>query len=150
DLLKDDAGMEILRRYFARYAGLARSRRVGIVLESPTWRANRDWGAKLGYDAAALADANCRGIGLLLEIRAALETPGTPIVISGNLGPRGDGYRPQACMSVHEARDYHRAQIETFAQTDADMAAAFTMNYVEEAIGIAMAARDAAMPLAIS
>ena len=52
DLLKDDAGTERLRRYFARYAGIAAEHGLGMVLEAPTWRANRDWGAKLGYDAA--------------------------------------------------------------------------------------------------
>jgi S-methylmethionine-dependent homocysteine/selenocysteine methylase len=41
-------------------------------------------------------------------------------------------------------------QIETFADTDADMVAAFTMNYVEEAAGLARAAREAGMPVAIS
>jgi S-methylmethionine-dependent homocysteine/selenocysteine methylase len=87
---------------------------------------------------------------LLLEIRAAWETPETPVVISGNLGPRGDGYRPEARMVTAEARDYHAPQIETFARTDADMVAAFTMNYVEEAIGIAAAAKASAMPVAIS
>ena len=53
-------------------------------------------------------------------------------------------------MSVTEARDYHAAQIATFAATDADMLGAFTMNYVEEAIGITLAARAARMPLALS
>lgn len=150
DLLKDTTGTERLRAYFERYAEIARRRGLGIVLESPTWRANRDWGEKMGYDALALADANRRGIGLLLEVRAAVETRGRPVVISGNLGPRGDGYRADARMSARAARDYHAAQVETFAQTDADMVAAFTMNYVEEAIGIAAAAKDCAMPVAIS
>ncbi len=150
DLLKDEAGAGILRDYFMRYVELARSCRVGIWLESPTWRANPDWGAKLGYDAKALADANRKAIDLLSEIRAVSETRETPIVISGNLGPRGDGYVPGARMSPRAARDYHAAQIETFARTDADMVAAFTMNYVEEAIGITAAARDCALPAAIS
>jgi S-methylmethionine-dependent homocysteine/selenocysteine methylase len=150
DLLKDEAGVGVLRDYFTRYVELARSHGVGIVLESPTWRANPDWGAKLGYDTTALADANRKAIELLGEIRAASESRETPIVISGNLGPRGDGYVAGARMSAREARDYHAAQIETFGRTDADMVAAFTMNYVEEAIGITAAARDCAMPVAIS
>ncbi|MGH6635050.1 MAG: homocysteine S-methyltransferase family protein [Gammaproteobacteria bacterium] len=150
DLLKDDAGFETLRRYFVRYVEIARAHGLGIVLEAPTWRANTDWAAKLGYNAVTLADANRNSIGLLLEIRAAYETHATRIVISGNLGPRGDGYRPDTRMSVNAARDYHAPQINTFAQTDADMIAAFTMNYVEEAIGITQAAKDAAMPVAIS
>jgi len=150
DLLKTEAGTKVLRRYFEKYARLARHHGMGLVLESATWRASADWGLKLGYDAAALADANRRSIGLLLEIRKAFESAATPMVISGAIGPRGDGYVADARMSTAQARDYHRTQIETLAGTDADMVAAFTMNYIEEAIGIVLAARDAAMPVAIS
>jgi S-methylmethionine-dependent homocysteine/selenocysteine methylase len=149
-LLSGASGIERLRRYYAHYAEMAQRFGLGLVLEAPTWRANRDWGEKLGYDAARLADANRTAIGLMLEIRAAYETPQTRIVISGNLGPRGDGYRADRCMSADEAQDYHAAQLETFAQTDADMAAAFTMNYVEEAIGIVHGARAVGLPVAIS
>lgn len=150
DLLKDDAGRQTLERYFLRYAGMAREQGLGLVLEAPTWRANPDWAARLGYDAAALAAANRAAVALLADLRARYDTPQTPVVISGNLGPRGDGYRPEARMSVGEARDYHSAQIETFAGTEADMVAAFTMNYVEEAIGIVSAARQCGMPVVIS
>lgn len=150
DLLKEDAGVEILRRYFEPYLETARRHGMGFVLEAPTWRANRDWAAKLGYDAVSLADANRQAIGLLLEIRAAYEAPEMPLVISGNIGPRGDGYRVDERMSAGEARDYHAAQVDTFAQTDADMVAAFTMTYVDEALGILRAAREAGMPAVIS
>lgn len=150
DLLKDAAGLAVLRRYFARYADLARSHEAGLVLESPTWRANPDWGTRLGYDATALVDANRKGIGLLLEIRAERENSPTKIVVSGNLGPRGDGYKPGARMSASEAQNYHFPQIRTFERTDADMISALTMNYVEEAIGITAAAKSCAMPVAIS
>ena len=91
DLLKHEIRKTILRRYFARYAELASAKGVGLVLESPTWRANPDWAAKLGYDAAALADANQEGIRLLEDVRSQFEFSSSPIVISGNLGPRGDG-----------------------------------------------------------
>jgi S-methylmethionine-dependent homocysteine/selenocysteine methylase len=149
-MLKDAAGTGILEGYYRRYADLAREHGFGLVLEAPTWRANADWGEKLGYDSATLADANRKAISLLLRIRAEFETATTPIVISGNLGPRGDGYRPDLRMSAAEAETYHREQIDTFAQTDADMVAAFTMNYVEEAIGIVNAAKACTIPAAIS
>lgn len=149
-LLADEVGYQRLRRYYAHYAQLARSHGLGLVLEAPTWRANADWGAKLGYDAAALADANRKGVGLMLEVRAAYETPTSRMVVSGNLGPRGDGYSATSRMTVAESRRYHMAQIETFAETDADMVAAFTINYVEEAIGIVDAARAFGMPVAIA
>jgi S-methylmethionine-dependent homocysteine/selenocysteine methylase len=149
-LLSGDAGIERLRRYYAHYAELARRLGIGLVLEAPTWRASRDWGAQLGHNEAALADFNRIAIGLMLEIRAAYETAATKIVISGNIGPRGDGYRVEGRMSVEAAQAYHAAQIETFAHTDADLASAFTINYAEEAIGIARAAGRAGMPVVIS
>jgi homocysteine S-methyltransferase len=150
DLLRTEAGTMSLHAYFERYARLGKAQEVGLVLETPTWRANADWGGKLGYDAVTLAEANRRAVDLLLEIRAAHETPATPIVVSGNLAPRGDGYRPGGLMSIAEARAYHRRQVETLARTDADLVAAFTMNYTAEAVGITLAARDAGMPVVIS
>jgi S-methylmethionine-dependent homocysteine/selenocysteine methylase len=150
DLLKNDEGLDVLRRYFYDYVAIARRYGVGVVLESPTWRANADWAHKLGYDAQALADANRRSIGLLLEIRAHAETASMPMVISGNIGPRGDGYRADTRMTAAQARDYHAQQIRKFADTDADMVSAFTLNYVDEAVGVVQAARDASMPVVIS
>jgi len=149
-LLSTAEGTEVLRRYFERYAELARDQEVGLVLETPTWRANPDWAAKLGYDAKQLADIQRRSVELLLEIRDCFEKGQTRIVISGNLGPRGDGYNPARRMTVAEAQAYHMPQVEDFAATSADMVAAFTMNYTEEAIGIALAAKAAGMPVAIS
>jgi homocysteine S-methyltransferase len=150
DLLKDAQGARMLEQYYERYAAMARAHRLGLVLEAPTWRANPDWGARLGYDAAALTDANRKAISLMSRIRDAYETQATPIVISGNLGPRGDGYRPGQHMRAEEAEAYHAPQIRAFAETDADMVAGFTINYVNEAIGIVRAASSCGMPVAIS
>ncbi len=149
-LLDSEDGTAQLRRYYATYADIARRRQLGAVLESATWRANADWGARLGYDDAALARLNRRAIDLLVQVRQEFETAKTPIVISGNLGPRGDGYRPESRMTASEAERYHLMQIRTFADTAADMASAFTLNYIEEAIGIVRAARVMRMPVAIS
>jgi S-methylmethionine-dependent homocysteine/selenocysteine methylase len=149
-LLQDAAGRIVLRNYFEDYARMARRFEVGLVLESPTWRANADWGERLGYDAAALARANRSSIEMLRAIRDAYQAPTTPVVISGNIGPRGDGYVPDRRMTAQQAYDYHAPQVETFAATDAYMVAAFTMNYVEEAIGVVKAAQRHAIPVAIS
>jgi len=149
-LLRDAHGTAVLRRYFDRYARIAQAHGLPIVLESPTWRANAEWGARLGYDADALARANRQAIELMREVRDRLAASGLRSVISGNIGPRGDGYRPDSGMSPLQAYAYHAAQVSTFARTEADMVAAFTMNYVEEAIGIATAAKMFEMPVAIS
>jgi homocysteine S-methyltransferase len=150
DLLKHDAGIERLRRYFESYISVAREHGCGFVLEAPTWRANPDWGERIGYSRLELADANRKAVGLMLELRDAFERRDMPMVISGNIGPRGDGYRVDGRMSADEARAYHGFQVEIFGATDADLVSAFTLNYVEEAVGIVLAARDADIPVVIS
>ena len=149
-LLKDEAGTEALRRYYRQHATIARDSRVGFILESATWRASSDWGAKLGYSPQALADANGKAIDLLHELRNELETPESPMVISGCIGPRGDGYRPEAVMTPDEAQAYHSSQTQVFAERDADLATAITMTNANEAIGVARAAKDAGLPVVIS
>lgn len=149
-LIDDEEGRRELFDYYRGYAEMAGRHRRGLVLESPTWRANADWGARLGYDAAALAAINRDGVGLMEEIRARYETPHSPMVISACVGPRGDGYIADSRMSAAEAADYHAAQIATFAGTAADMVSAFTLNYAEEAIGVVRAAQAHAMPVVIS
>ena len=148
-LLDQPAGVAALRRYFAAYASVASRLRLGLILESATWRASADWAARLGYTRQKLALANRQSICLLEEIRSDARSD-RPVVISGCIGPRGDGYTPASRMSETDAESYHREQVETFAGTAADMVCAMTMNYVEEAIGIAWAAERAGMPVAIS
>ena len=150
DLLKTKEGTAHARRYYERYITVANASGLGFILESPTWRASRDWGAKIGYSADALADMNRRAIALMTDLRDQYETPDAPMVISGNVGPRGDGYVVENAMSAKEAADYHGEQINIFANTEADMVSAFTMNYAEEAIGVAKAAKSADMPVVIS
>ncbi|MGE0023108.1 MAG: homocysteine S-methyltransferase family protein, partial [Hyphomicrobium sp.] len=148
--LRTRAGREPLRSYSIPYIELARENGMGFILDGPTWRANPDWGAKLGYSKEALAAANRDGVELLEELRAAYEAPGLPMVVSAAVGPRGDGYVPGELMSIGEAEAYHAEQIGVFADSGADMVGAYTLTNVEEAIGIARAAAAARIPVAIS
>jgi len=150
DLLRSREGVMALRRYYARHAAIAEANGLGFILESPTWRANADWGDRLGYSDSALAAANAKAIALMLDLREGCESPGSPMVISGCVGPRGDGYDPGRMMSPAEAEAYHAAQIDTFAAGEADLVTAMTMTYADEAVGIARAAARAAMPVVIS
>lgn len=148
-LLREERGTAALTRYFRRYADIASRFGVGLILESATWRASADWGQRLGYSSKELAVANREAIGLLEGLRGELDVA-EPVVISGCVGPRGDGYVPSETMSAAEAERYHGAQIETFAETAADMICAITMNYSAEAIGIVRAARRSGMPVAVA
>ncbi len=123
---------------------------MGFVLESPTWRASADWGAKLGYSAADMAAVNQASVRLMHDLRARHETATSPMVVSGCVGPRGDGYDPGQVMSALDAEDYHRPQIAAFADAHADMVSAITMTNANEAIGITRAAEKVGMPVVIS
>ncbi|MAL99663.1 MAG: homocysteine S-methyltransferase [Alteromonadaceae bacterium] len=148
--LSDPAGRERLRKYFLRYADIARAGQAGFILEAPTWRASPDWGLKLGYSSEELADINAEAIWLLEEVRATCQSADMPVVISGCIGPRGDGYNPEAIMTEQEAQSYHSLQVNVFAGSEADMITAMTITNVPEAIGITRAAKAAGIPLCLS
>ena len=150
DLFKRGEGRDALRRYFRTYASIAKAYGVGFILESATWRASPDWAAMLGYSGADLDAANREAVALLEEVRQEFETEESRMVVSGCVGPRGDGYAPESHMTVEEAETYHREQIGSFAKTAADMVTAITMTYVEEAIGIVRAAQAFGLPVVIS
>ncbi|MCC7120677.1 MAG: homocysteine S-methyltransferase family protein [Gammaproteobacteria bacterium] len=149
-LLATPAGTAHLRRCFAEYAALARRLRVGIVIDSVTWRGSADWGARLGVSPAALAAANRDAIALLEDLRREYQTDATPVMISACMGPRHSAYRAGAQMTAAQAEAYHRLQVETLAGTTADVLSAMTMNDPSEAIGIMRAARAVAMPAVVS
>jgi homocysteine S-methyltransferase len=142
-LLDDDRGVEALRAYHEPYLGIARDNGVRIAIDAPTWRASTDWGKRLGYSDAALESVNRRAVALVADL-------GEDVVPAGAIGPRGDAYRPGEQMSAAEAEAYHRPQIETLADTEAELVSALTLAYAEEAVGIARAVQAAAIPSSIS
>jgi len=148
-LLDDERGRAVLRDYYETYARIALDSRCGFVLESPTWRANRDWGARLGYDTAALARINREAIDLLLEVRGRFADEKLPMIVSGNIGPRGDGYAAGNRMKAAVAAVYHSEQVRAFAATEADVVTAITLTYAEEGIGVALAAERYGLPSVI-
>ena len=111
DLFKQSSGYETLRNYFTDYATIAKTHQTGYILESPTWRASRDWGQKIAYSSKDLIEINRLAIAMLEDIRTEWEDEKTPMVISGNIGPRGDGYTVEDKMTVKEAQQYHSEQI---------------------------------------
>lgn len=150
DLLTQPGGYETLQNYYRSYIILARANEVGFILESPTWRASRKWGDKLGYSSGDLREINRKSIALLQDLRDIWESGKTDVVISGCIGPRGDGYNVSEKMTAEDARKYHLEQIETLSETQADLVSAFTINYTEEAVGISQAAEAAGIPAVIS
>ncbi len=150
-VLMDSArGRKALLDYFDRYLPLALDAGAGFILESPTWRANPDWATKVGYSRDALARINCESIDLMRQVRDKYETEGSPMVVSGCIGPRGDGYDPGTLMAPEEAQAYHAWQVGVFRDAGADLVTAITMTNTNEGLGVARAAKAAGIPCVIS
>ncbi|MEZ0309488.1 MAG: homocysteine S-methyltransferase family protein [Ramlibacter sp.] len=151
-LLGTEQGREQLRRYYRRYLDIAASAPgAGFILESPTWRAGADWGARLGHDADAIRRYNTDAVSLMQELRA--EYAGRiagPIVASGCIGPRGDGYIADADLGPEGARRAHQTQADALAAAGVDMLTAITMTTTAEAMGVVRAAAQAQRPCAVS
>ena len=147
-LLDTEEGRAALHRYYAPYLDIARRTATGIVLDTPTWRASLDWGARLGYGPEALTDVNRRAVRFVADI--ATEHDDLTTVLDGVIGPRGDGYVVGASMSADESASYHALQVRAFADAGADMVTAVTMTYADEAMGIVEAAATVGLPVVVS
>ena len=149
-LLESDDGQHTLKQYFDRYLKISAKYEIGFVLESVTWRANRDWGQRIGYSVEQLKQINKQSIEFLTQIQRENADTSRPMPISGCIGPRGDGYIADQSMNPEQAASYHALQAEIFADSDADMISAMTMTNADEVIGITLASQRVKMPVAIS
>lgn len=147
-LLDDDDGRALLAEYFRAHLAIASRAGAGLVLETPTWRASSDWGARLGYDAPDLDRVNRSAVAFLRAL--GQEFGGVELIVSGNLGPRGDGYEPGRLLTPDEAASYHRAQIDSFAGAAVDRVTMLTATHAGEAIGVVRAAVDVGVPVVIA
>ncbi len=147
-LLETDQGRALLAQYLVDLIEVARRAGAGVILESPTWVANRDRGADIGYAPDILQERNRQSVRLMAGVR---ETHGDlPTVISANVGPRADAYSPSVQMSADDAEGYHGEQIGTLAETDVDLISGYTIAYAQEAIGIVRAAKRFGLPVIIA
>jgi homocysteine S-methyltransferase len=148
-LLGDERGRAALREYYEGFIDLAALHGVGFTLDTPTWRASHNWGERLGRSDAEIAECNRAAVEFGRRLREERDD-GVPIAICGTLGPEGDAYRPARFLGPDEAAVYHAPQIEALVAAGVEMVSAYTLSYVDEAIGIVDAATAAGIPVSIS
>ncbi|AXI44018.1 homocysteine S-methyltransferase family protein [Sulfitobacter sp. SK011] len=147
-LLESKAGRAQLNGYYRDMIAVGKEHGIGVILESPTWVANRDRGATIGYSPEQLVDLNKQAIAHMSEAR---DTFGDlPTLISANVGPRADAYAPSEQMSAEEAETYHTEQIAALAETEVDVISGYTLAYPAEAVGIVRAAKRFGLPVIIA
>jgi S-methylmethionine-dependent homocysteine/selenocysteine methylase len=148
-LLDDERGRAALRGYYEGYVDLAAAHGVGFTLDTPTWRASANWGERLGRSPRQLAELNRAAVDFGLRLREE-RGDGVPIAVCGTIGPEGDAYRPARFLGADEAAAYHAPQVEALVAAGVDLVSAYTLSYVDEAIGIVHAAGAAGVPVTIS
>jgi homocysteine S-methyltransferase len=150
ELLNDARGRTCLKDYHRKVVEAAVANGFGMINEGLHYRASRDWGDLVGFSREALKEINIRGIEFYRDFAREYASPGTPMLVGGVIGPRGDAYNIGRTPEAAEAEDYHSEQILTFRDSGADQVTAMTFSSVEEAIGVARAAKAAGMPVVIS
>ncbi len=147
-LVETDSGRQALRRYYEPYLDLAQELDITILLDTPTWRASHDWGVRAGFDGERLADVNRGAVRLLAELIS--QRPDARALVSGAIGPRGDGCVVGEQMTAAQAEDYHAPQVQALTDGGAAMASVLTLSYPAEAVGVARAATAAGLPVVVS
>jgi S-methylmethionine-dependent homocysteine/selenocysteine methylase len=150
ELLNDARGLSCLKDYHRKVVEAAVANGFGVINEGLHYRASRDWGDLIGFSREALVEINHRGIEFYRDFAREYESPDTPMRVGGVVGPRGDAYNVGRMPDAAEAEDYHAEQIRMFRDAGADHVTAMTFSSVEEAIGVARAAKSADMPVVVS
>ncbi|MXQ06683.1 homocysteine S-methyltransferase family protein [Alphaproteobacteria bacterium GH1-50] len=150
ELLNDPRGRDCLADYHRKLVEAAVGNGFGVINEGLHYRASRDWGELIGFSREALEEINIRGIEFYRDFAREYESPETPMLVGGVIGPRGDAYNVGRTPDAAEAEEYHAEQIATFKKAGADIVTAATFSSVEEAIGLSRAAKAAGMPVVIS
>ena len=149
-LLDNPQAVSAMRDVFSQQLDVAAEFGLSFLLTGLDYRASPDWGAKLGYSASGLADANIASIEFLRDITKGYEDQIPQLLIGGILGPRGDAYSLNKEITAKSAEEYHAVQLETLKRADVDFVCAATFNNIAESVGALRAADRIGVPLSVS
>lgn len=136
--------------FYDPLAQLAIEANAPLVMDACTWRASPDYLAKLGFNEPDdIKRVNSAAVAAQIRIRDRWAPKGLRGIISGEIGPRGDGYKADSRMSAAEAMAYHTPQVLALKDSGVELISAATMTHIGEALGLAMAAANAGLSLSL-
>ncbi|MCK0149270.1 homocysteine S-methyltransferase family protein [Marivita sp. S6314] len=147
-LLETPETRAVLAGQMADLVALSGKMGLGCILDAPTWTANRDRAAPLGYAPESLDAINKDAVALMDEVRIA--SGRQDVLVSACIGPRYDPYADIAPMSAKDARAYHSEQMASLKGSAVDLVTAYTFNRLTEAVGVVQAAGDHGLPIILS
>jgi len=155
EVLDDEAAWRALEdEFFFPTMNAALAHGHGMLVDCLVWRASPDYVAKLGRKEGVAA-LNRRAVDAARRLvadwraRSGSTRESCPIVLTADLGPRGDGYK-SSTVTADAAAKYHDAQVRSLADAGAEMLAGWTMTGIAEAVGLCAAAREHGLPIVVS
>ncbi len=144
-LIYSSEGRAELQGVYEEYLGIAEINERPILLCTPTWRANRERVEASNYSPSINVEA-----AHFLKALVAEQSRKVPVRIGGLIGCKNDCYLPQEGLSLDEASEFHKWQVNQLASAGVDFLIAVTLPAVEEAAGISLAMEATGLPYIIS
>lgn len=145
-LIYNDYARAVLEGVHREYKDVAQNYGLPMLIMTDTWRASAERieasnfkGNKVNQDNACF----------LSDLRAGYNDS-MNIFICGQIGPRGDAYKPEEALSKAEAESFHAKQLAALAEGGVDFLYAATLPAVSEAQGIADAMSKFGLPYMLS
>ena len=143
-LIYDDHSAKVIEQAFRSYIDTAVASGLSIAIDTATWRANEERIRASAFSNHAVNEDNVQ---FLNDIRNSYTDSEISILIVGDIGPRGDAYKPEEALDINSAQSFHSYQIERLASCEIDFLQASTLPAISEAIGIALVMDRTGLPI---
>ena len=146
-LIYDEHFSKVLEGVYRSYVDTAVDSGFSVAIGTATWRAN---GERISASAFSDRTVNEDNVQFLKDIRASYSSSGISILIEGDIGPRGDAYKPEEALDVTAAQSFHSLQIKALASSGVDYLQASTFPALSEGLGVALVMAETGLPYAVS
>ena len=147
-LIYDETGKKAMERIYRQYIDIGVRYQLPVIVSAPTWRASSGRIGKSGYRGQDTIIKDC--VNFINRIRQDYSENTDCIYIAGLMACRGDAYAHREALSAEEAKTYHHLQAQQLTEAGAEFILAATLPAVSEALGIAAAVSQCALPYSLS
>ena len=146
-LIYDRKFSQVLEGVYRSYIDTAAEAGFAVAIGTATWRANVE---RIRASAFSNHSVNEDNVQFLKEIRSSYPESDISILIEGDIGPKGDAYKPDEALDADAAYSFHSPQIKALASSGVDYLQASTFPALSEGLGVAGAMAETGLPFVIS
>ncbi len=147
-LIYTPEGRAALTRIYTQYLDIGKAHTLPMITFAPTWRANPERLRRAGFTDVAVVNSDA--VHCVQAIRAGYDGYASQVFIGGLMGCAGDAYNSTEALSADEAASFHASQTHALANAGVDFLMGATLPALSEAIGMARAMAETAVPYIVS